>query len=367
MRAVNSHRMERWLGKERCAALSANMHGRGWYGTPIAVGAVPGAVYLDKHGDFVGKLDAGSEGCLEQACEDIALTNRVRRMGWARKQGGGFGTLAALDSAVFQYATFSVNGSVAVAGAGESLFKVSGGQGFGGAAASAAPGGTVPTNATTGALPFNNSPSGTTTHFVNAWMGIGSSPGSLLLYDRIFAVAKTMNSTTTEAVTGVPSRYQTTTSGTVGSAENNFVFPEVGATALAATAHNWTVCQYTNQAGTASQTIPSVAGVSGAGIARVDLPALQWFMPLAAGDTGIKALTQMQCSALVATGLLDFVIGHPIAFMPSFLGSHMHVANGVNSALNLARIFDNACLSVIGLPQAAASVTFRGGYTLANG
>ena len=137
---------------------------------------------------------------------------------------------------------------------------------------------------------------------------------SLLLYDRIFAVAKTMNSTATEAVTGVPTRFQSTTSTDENYIGGNFGFIEVGLTALAATAHNWTVCLYTDQAA-ASSTLPSLTGNSGAIVHRLDHPVQQWFAPLAAGDVGIKAWTQMQCSAAVATGLINFVIGHEIGFM----------------------------------------------------
>lgn len=347
MRSVSAHRIERWLGTQQCEMFS--QRNRGWYGTPIPVAGVPGEVYLDGQGDFVGRLDAGSEGDIHQAVEDIQRAHRFRRAGWARKQGGGFAGLTELNAGITQQINFYTGGTVTVAGGWESLFKTQTVPPTG-AAASAAPGGTVPTSATSGAPALNNAGGSRTLHYVSGIVSSrnsASTQGGAMLYDRIFAVSKTMNSTTTEAVTGTPSRYQNTVAGSVDSAENNFVFPETGGTALAATAHNWTVCTYTNQAGTAGQTLPSATGVSGASIGRVDLSANQWFMPLASGDRGIKALTQMQCSALVATGVLDFVIGHPIAFFPIYMYAIPAVVGGINSSFNLARIFDSACLAAL--------------------
>jgi hypothetical protein len=177
-----------------------------------------------------------------------------------------------------------------------------------------------------------------------------------LIYDRIFDVAKTMSSTGTEAVTGVPTRYQSTTGGADNSAEGNFLFIEVQ-TGLSATAHNWTVCQYTNQAGTTGQTLPSVTGTSGATAGRIDHPIHQWFAILANGDTGVKALTQMQCSASV-TGAVNFVIGHPIAWISSVNGALMCNHDYVLGSFNLARIFDSACLAILATSNTGAATQY---------
>jgi len=234
-------------------------------------------------------------------------------------------------------------------------------------AASAAPGGLAPTDATTGAFPFTNPTGGDTQHFVSAATACDVVGDNLMLYDRIFAVLKTMNSTATEAVTGVPTRYQNTVAGSVDSAENNFLFPECG-TVLPATAHNWTVCLYTDQAGGAS-TLPSVAGNSANAAERLDLPlSSSWFAPLVAGDTGIQQLDQMQCDALVATGAIDFVIGHPLAWFTHPLANALFVNDGINTAFNLVRIFDDAALALL-IPQLAGTATnnFTGSFTTVAG
>jgi hypothetical protein len=149
-------------------------------------------------------------------------------------------------------------------------------------------------------------------------------------------------------VTGTLSRYSNTSTSTNAQySAGNFLFIETQ-TLIAATAHNWTVT-YTNQANTGGQTFPSaVTGVSSAAAGRLDMgPTTQWFCTLAAGDTGISALTQMTCSAAVASGTINFVIGHPIAWLPSAAAFISTDAGGIVSALSLTRIIDGACLSLI--------------------
>jgi hypothetical protein len=257
-------------------------------------------------------------------------------------------------------------GPTGVTSVTSSLWGV-GNQPAAGANASNAPGGDAPTSATTGAMPFDNvSPD--TRHAVSAWAVSSVSGQNLLLYDRIFQVNKTMNSTATEAVTGVPTRYQSTTPGAADSAEGNFLFVEVGGTALASTAHNWTVCLYTDQGGTTGVTLPSLTGVSGAIVRRLDHPTSQWFAPLASGDTGIKELTQMQCSAAVASGVINFVIGHPICWIAVPVVNLICVADYINTAFNLARIFDNAALAFLEVTKPSSSgATYNIGVTAVAG
>jgi hypothetical protein len=249
-------------------------------------------------------------------------------------------------------------GTTGVVGATNSLWRV-GNQPAAGAAASAAPGGVAPTDATTGALLFTNPSGGDTQHFLRADMS-ANAINTLLLYDRIFAVAKTMNSTATESVTGVPTRYQSSTPTAADYAGGNFLFIECG-TALPATAHNWTTCLYRNQAGTDSQTLPSVTGNSSNIINRLDQPANTWFCPLATGDVGIMDLAQMQCSAAVATGAIDFVIGHPIAFIPCPVANLIIPTDGMRNAMKMTRIFDDACLAFLEITKPATTATTYSG------
>lgn len=361
---THSGRLERWLGAAEVAQLSRAMRDFYW---PVPVHGVPGNVFALPGGDFSGEIRAGSE--LSGAEQAVLVArkyarNRTARMGMSRKQLGAFSNLSALLNAgtggKMQDLFFKKVGATANAiGGGMDLWTVSA-QPAAGSAGAAAPGGTSPTNATTGALPFNNPANANTAHFVSAWSSSSVVNNTLLLYDRLFAVAKTMNSTATEAVTGTFSRYQGTTVLNADYPGGNFVFPSV-TTVLPATAHNWTVCQYTDQGGNTAQSIPSIAGVSASVAGAIDLAANNWFMPLASGDYGVKALTQMQCSALVATGAVDFVVGHPIAFIPHPIITIMCAVDGINTAFNMALIYDNACLAFLEVVKpTTGSATYTG-------
>lgn len=360
-RSTHSGQLERWLGKDQVEQVSKSM--KGWYGPSIAVAGVPGKVYATKDGDFQGKILTGMEASAYDIGE--SLIRRVKRgFRHASKNANnqvnaGFASLSDLiaegTAGKRTFYNFLKSGTTGVVAASNSLWRV-GAMPAAGAAASAAPGGIAPTDATTGAYPFTNPTGGDTQHFTVGYPTASVAGNTLLLYDRIFAVAKTMNSTGTESVTGVPSRYQGTTGGAANSAEGNFLFIETG-TALAATAHNWTVCIYTDQSGNGTITLPTVTGNSANIINRLDQPTSTWFCPLATDDTGIQQLDQMQCSAAVATGAIDFVIGHPIAWMPCPIANLCCVADGINTSFNLVRIYDDAALAFLEITKPATTAT----------
>lgn len=369
--ALHTHadRLERWLGADKVAEISRAMCNdqAKWYGKPIAISGVPGLVYATKDGDFVGAIQAGYEASAVDRMEDIvrrAVRRERMRMARARRQLGLIGSLneaiaAAMGGGKRTFG-FSKTGTTGVVGATNTLWFV-GAQPAAGAAAAAAPGGTVPDDTTTGSWPFDNPTGGATQHFVfgNPVASVG--PNTLLLYDRIFSVTKTMNSTATEAVTGVPTRYQSTTPGAWNYAGNNFLMPECR-TALPATGHNWTTCTYVDQDGNTGATLPAVTGNASNIVNRLDMPTGTWFCPLATGDSGIKNLTQMQCSAAVASGAIDFTIGHPIAFMPCGIANFVCEKDGLTTSFNLERIADDACLALLEICKAATTATTYTGY-----
>ena len=368
---THSDRLERWLGADKVAHVSAAM--RDWYGPPIAVHGVPGAVYATKGGDFIGRIDAGAEASAQdRAREILKREERYRRWRMARmfRQAGAIGSYDEAIAAAFaggrREFLFNKAGTTGVVAATNTLWYV-GNQPAAGAAAGAAPGGTVPTDATTGAFGFDNPTSPDVQRFVFGHPVASVAPNTLLLYDRLFSVTKTMNSTATEAVTGVPTRYQSTTVTDEDYGAGNFLMIECR-TALAATGHNWTTCTYTDQDGNTGATLPSVTGNSGNIINRLDQPASNWFCPLASGDSGIKALTQMQCSAAVATGAIDFTIGHPIAFMPCGIANYACEKDGLTTSFNLARVFDDACLAFLEICKAATTATtYTGSFVTIRG
>jgi len=355
--AIPMARIERWLGAEKMEHLQRTM--RGWYGSPINICDMPGSVWITAQGDFVGKFNHGLFGSANDAFRDY-LKRNWRELG--RPQYGmahaGFSSISdALSRASQGYSQrrpFAKAGPTGVVAVTSSLWRV-GTQPVAGAAGAAAPGGTAHVSSNTGALAFAN-PAAGTNRLVGADVSASVINNSLLLYDRLFSVAKTINSTATEAVTGVPTRYQSTTATAEDYIGDNFGFIEVGGTALAATAHNWTVCLYEDQASAAS-TLPSVTGNSGAIVDRLDQPASTWFVPLESGDVGIEKWTQMQCSALVATGAINFCIGHPIGFMAFPVINSMLPFDWLTNRDQAPRIFDNACLAFLEPTKPATSAT----------
>lgn len=377
-RPIHSGRLERWLGAERIEHLAANMrHGGGrnkpWYGPPIHLLDVPGSVRITGDGDFVGNFD---RGFFHSAAD--AFNDHLRKL-WKRADAplygreamlaAGFTSIADAVSRASSGKRQLINGMVqkvgptGVVSVSSSLWRVGNSPPLGGAGGNA-PAGRAPTSATTGAMGFANV-STDTLHLTGADMMATVINNTLLLYDRIFDVAKTMASTATEAVTGVPSRYTSTTATDPDYAGGNFLMIEVGGTALAGTAHNWTTCLYTDESGNTGVTLPSVTGNSGAIVDRLDQPAGTWFCPLATGDIGIKALTQMQCSASVATGVISFVIGHPIGMMVFPVINSLLPYDWLTGRDLTPRIFDNAALALLEVCKPATTATTYNGMIYA--
>lgn len=364
MKHVHSQRLERWLGTEKVEQLSRNF--RHWYGPPVNLSDVPGSVWVTKGGEFVGNFDRGFAVSAVESLD--AWVRRAWREAGRLQHGYANAGFTSISNALARASGgnrqllnggITKNGATGVSAAAYSLWTV-GPQPAAQGSATAAPGGAAPTNATAGALAFTNPSGSDTLHLTGADMACSAAANSLLLYDRIFHVSKTMNSTATEAVTGTPTRYQSATSTDAEYAGGNFLFIET-VSAIAATAHNWTTCTYTDEAGATGITLPSVTGVSGAAAGRLDMPTSTWFCPLASGDSGIKALTQMQCSALVATGTINFVIGHPIGVMAFPLASMLTPFDWLTNRDQAPRIINSACLALMELPKPSTTAgTYSG-------
>lgn len=380
-RSVHSGRLERWLGADKIERLSNHMrYGGGpqnpWYGPPINLRDVPGSVWITGDGDFIGDFDRGFFHSAADGLRDhfARLWRQAGKPVYLREPvlGAGFTSISNALARASAGNSQRLNGAIQKTGATGVVASCSslwllGAMPAAAVAAAAAPGGAAPTDLTTGAMLFTNPASGTL-HLTGADFSASVINNALMLYDRIYNVAKTMNSTATEAVTGVPTRYQSATSTAADYAGGNFLMIQTGLTQLPNTAHNWTVCTYTDEAGNAGATLPSVAGNPGAVITivhRFDMPVSTWFCPLATGDIGIKLLTQMQCSALVATGTIEFVIGHPIGIMTFPIISSLLPYDWLTNREQAPRIFDDAALALFELPKPTTTVTIYSGMIYA--
>lgn len=374
LKHTHSDRLERWLGADSVRSVSDAM--RNFY-YPIPLAGVPGGqgIWATPGGEFVGEIQAGQEmSALDRAMDKLRRVRRGIIARGARVRHGEFNAFASLDALIAavtggksQRLLFQKTGVASNAIGNSNDLWTRAGRPAAGSAGAAAPGGTATTNSTTGNWGWANPANANTGHFLAGEATASVINNTLLIIDQLFRVAKTMNSTSTEAVTGTFSRYQNATSTAADYVGGNFVFPSNPTTVLAATAHNWTVCQYTDQAGNTANSIPSVAGVSACVVGGIDLAAGSgsWFMPLASGDVGVKALTQMQCSAAVATGTIDFVVAHPIAFIPCPVANLVCIADALYTAMQLQQVYDNACISGIEIAKPATTATnYAGALTL---
>jgi len=357
---AHTQRLERWLGAPRMEQL--RIATRGWYGPPIHILDCPGSVRVTRDGDFIGPFDRGYFYSAADAFEDhVKRMLRGLSQPWPAVAHAGFSSISDALSRASQGFRQGFNGQIqkagptGVVGVTSSLWRL-GSMPAAGGAPGAAPGGTAFTSATTGAMGWTN-PAAGTMRLTGADLSASVVNNTLLLYDRIFGVVKTMASVATEAVTGVPTRYQSTTTTSEEYGGGNFLAIEVGGTALAATAHNWTVCLYTDQDGNTGATLPSVTGNSAAIVDRLDQPVQTWFCPLASNDSGIQQLDQMQCSASVATGVIWFVIGHPLGFMSFPIINTFFPFDWLTNRDQAPYISNSACLALYEVLKPATTAT----------
>lgn len=388
---THSDRLERWLGADQVMAISENF--RNFY-YPVALHGVPGNVHVMPGGDFCGEIKAGSflskhdgAAMVLKKLRSIAEQKAARIKAFAmmadliRAEDSrilSVGAFASIDAVVAaftgskgQMMNFAKTGAASNAIGNSNDLWPRAGQPAAGAAGAAAPGGTVPTSATTGALGFRNLGTANTGHYLNWALSASVINNSLMLYDRLFSVAAgaALSGPTNTAVTGVPTRYTSTTSSNADYIGGNFMFPSNPTTVLAGTAHNWAVgggsgvgMRYTNQAGT-EVNLPVATGVSACVVGGIDLAAGQgsWFAPLASGDVGVQAIKNMLSSAAVATGTIDWCVGHPIAINACPIANISCLDDGLYTAMNLSYIFDSACLSFIEMPKPATTATTYSG------
>lgn len=328
MAATQAAKIERWLGP---AGLEQLLQASSGFYAPVQVANVPGNVWA-MNGDLYGPI-----------------------------KGGGFSSLSDLISegttgGKRQDYFFSKAGSLATSAAWSSLWNVGNFPAAGGTV-TAIPGGAAPTSSTTGSVPFTNAAGGDTLHITTLLSQGSAAPNTLLLYDRIFHAGSVLHTTTgNQAVSGVPTRYATTTS------PGNFMFFEVTST-LGATSHNITVT-YTDQAGNTAEAAPAIAAITGSVATRI--PHSPWFIPFNSGDSGVRTITNIALSA-VSSGNSAVVMGHPLAFVPQPVANSMVLIDGINSAFSLVQVQDSACIAFLELKGVATATTYTGHIIMVSG
>lgn len=364
---THSDRLDRWLGAGQTEVYSDMF--RDWRGPPVALAGVPGAVFVTGGGEFVGPIKGGGFANLIDFAEQ--RQRRVLR-NWLERQkhtlNAGFSSLSdliaeATTGGKSQMLLFSKSPTT-----GTSANNAVSAWAFGALPSTGGVGGTSGTGrktirTTAGALRFANPAGGDQLH-LTTWTAQATQVSSLMLYDRLWDMTYNHATSTSTAIDSAnrPDRYQTSVL-----APGNFVAGEI-TTALSATAHNITVT-YVDQDGNAAEAAAAYAAPVSAVAGRAPLVAGNWFVPLNAGDTGARYLTNIAQSTITSvTGISNFWIGHPIAMMPFPVANVPFVLDGINSAFNLQRIYDDACLAFYTpAVAAAATITYTGLIQLVSG
>jgi hypothetical protein len=361
MRSTHAARLERWVGPAELERISAAV--RDWYGPPIPVGNVPGAVYATRGGDFVGRIRGGGFASMADfATQRIDRILRNASRAQVGRMHAGFASLSDLIAEATtggkkQIHPFNQAGTVAAAAPQPmSLWNV-GAKPLAGGVGGTRGTGRACTRTTVGALGQANAGASDQLHLT--LMGACATvPNTLLLYDRLWDQTWNHATGTTQAIDSAnrPTRYQT-----AALAPGNFASGEV-TTALSATAHNITLT-YVDDAGNTAEAAAAYAAPVSAAANRIPLVSPNWFLTLNAGDTGLRYFTNFAQSTITSvTGVSNFFIGHPLAFVPCPVANIMFLLDGINSAFNLERVFDDACLCFLELPKTATTATTYNGF-----
>lgn len=120
---------------------------------------------------------------------------------------------------------------------------------------------------------------------------------------------------------------------------------------------------YTNQAGVAGKTMPvtvtAVATAVQGHIIHSDPSAAKYFpfLPLAAGDTGIRSIQTVTLSASMTSGSLAIVLCKPLTSLPLTTAGVMAERNLMTQLPSLPRIYDGANLNMLYFTAAATSLS----------
>ena len=229
-----------------------------------------------------------------------------------------------------------------------------------------------------GALWTGGNVSTNTKHVIFSAVNSSSGTPTLYLYDRVITYdACTFNASASQNFTNTLAALRYNGSGLSG-----MKILATCQTLLGSTASNITTLTYTNQAGTGSQTMPTtptVATIVSAAAptanlgARVIAPAtaaatLPWgpYIPLAAGDGGVRSITNWTTSA-ANTGTLCFVLARPLVVMPTSSAGITVTTDMVQQIAGLERIYDGGCISILAYFPAATATTLFGNFDTANG
>lgn len=170
-----------------------------------------------------------------------------------------------------------------------------------------------------------------------------ASGGTLLLYDRVGSIESLPigGATGTTAVSTTIGRYAT--EGT------QLIAEVVNSASVLTTPPVFSISKYTNQDGTTLRNTGQITGytISGTAIGRI-YPAFSFFLPLQAGDTGVRSVEEytLHTASASASARLNIVFAKPLCYLPLSPTANVWVERDmVLQTVRLPRVYDDACLA----------------------
>ena len=206
--------------------------------------------------------------------------------------------------------------------------------------------GEILTRSSVGAMPFLAPGGGREKLLIGAALSSVIS-GTYVLYDRLYQIGGFDATVTTDLTVqgSTPTPALTRNTGGVG----NFAFVIIST--LIGTTSTTLTMTYTNQAGTTGRT--STVNIGGTGFREATRAML---IPLAAGDTGIRAVEKVKLTASTGTaGNFGIVIGRPLATIPVGAAGVMGWRDYTTGLPGIPSIDTNACLSLLFTPSSATA------------
>jgi hypothetical protein len=204
----------------------------------------------------------------------------------------------------------------------------------------------IPDRSLQGALPFLVATGGRDTHLIGASV-TPTGAGVMLLYDRLMHIGGLSGTSTADQTVqgGTPTPAITRNTGGAGNIAWYEVYTQIGATSTTLT------MTYTNQAGTGSRTGTINIGSTGF---REATRAQR--IPLAAGDTGIRAIEKVKLTASTTTaGNFGITLAQPLAWIPVGTGGTAGWRDYTTGLPGIPVIDPDACLALMFVTSAGAA------------
>lgn len=204
-------------------------------------------------------------------------------------------------------------------------------------------------SSTAGALGFTNPTSPDTLHLLALSAASSVAMGTLLVVDRLLdypTISCTSTSLQTMDNTVTIPRYTTG----VGVQ----MFAEV-TTTLGSSPQTLTI-NYLDQGGAAG--VATLSPVVSSAVNRI--PQLGYFVPLAAGDSGVRSITSVQFGGSMGAGVLNMTLCRPFVELPHQTAAQMVERNLVLHTPRIQQIVDNAALSFLLFAATTSSGTLNG-------